>query len=94
MENNVINESGFKLESPVEVTLPYTATRDCFVSLCAGKVSSQSYVYLYYNDLDLYSFCFVFNGNGWGDSKWFPLKKGDTISLRSANLTNYKLYVM
>ena len=101
MENNIINNGGgLKLESPVEVTLPYTATRDCFI--CLNIYKSGGYVWLYNlnrnnaEDVRLQFQGYVNLGNY--NNIYFPLQKGDTISLKNQSTDSgtlkVKIYVM
>lgn len=92
MENNVNNES-LKLETAKQVTLPYTATRDCFFGWWATTENKNTwYLYLNYNGTNRH---YPTNFSGYTErdiSGWVPMKKGDTISLNSKNNLLYVDY--
>ena len=86
----------FGSENPAleEVTLPYTATDNCFMMILASNTVgniNQHYVLKssILNDT-------IAGGNvlNMFDIRWIPIKKGDTISLHSSNVNILKCKIL
>ena len=93
MVNNSLNDFLsiiFGSENPAleEVTLPYTATDNCFMMILASNTVGNTSEYYVLNS-DIFN-CSVIGGNVYNlhDIRWMPVKKGDTISLHVSNVNS------
>ena len=99
MDNNIINNGGgLKLQAPQEVTLPYTATRDCFFIITeTDNESGKWYIYFNLNGVQQDRRC-RFGGYTPSSSSataYMVLQKGDTLSIfKKDSEGTYKFYVM
>lgn len=86
----------FGSENPTlqEVSLPYTATDNCFMIISASNtVGNTNQYYLLKSSIlnDTIAGSNVFNMS---DIRWIPIKKGDTISLHSSNVNMLKCKIL
>ena len=86
----------FGSENPTlqEVSLPYTATDNCFMIISASNtVGNTNQYYVLKSSILNYTIAGsnVFNMS---DIRWIPIKKGDTISLHSSNVNILKCKIL
>ena len=86
----------FGSENPTlqEVSLPYTATDNCFMIISASNtVGNTTQYYVLKSSIlnDTIAGSNVFN---MFDIRWIPIKKGDTISLYSSNVSVLKCKIL
>ena len=88
--------SGFYMEEMKEITLPFTATKKCFLFVKVSTNSSTGYVYL---DSAIFGNNYIdvcVPNLGGGSMKFcYPIKNGDTITLnKKTGLSVLNYYVI
>lgn len=77
-----------------EVSLPYTAETDGFMNIKSGSVTN-GVIYFDVNGINQLIQNTSSNMNGAGDTKTFPIKKGDTVSITyNSGMTAIKAHFM